>query len=167
MTQDELRSLLSYEPLTGVFTWLKCGRSFRNGSRAGTQDDRYRFIRIGGKDYSEHRLAFIYMTGAYPAMIDHINRDVFDNRWANIKSTDSSGNHKNVSIRSDNQTGIAGIYLSKHGYWLAHVSTDDRVVQRRFNNLFEACAFRISFINSLGYSHDHGRPQESIENVTA
>ena len=62
VTAERLREALSYDPDTGVWTWLlPTGRRVRAGSRAGRIDGHGRW-RIGY--YTGSRLAFLYMTGA-------------------------------------------------------------------------------------------------------
>lgn len=60
-TQEFLKSILEYEPLTGVFRW-KTDRSgaVKIGSIAGGHHNKgYWHIRIGDKRYLAHRLAWL------------------------------------------------------------------------------------------------------------
>ena len=78
LTAKRLREALSYDPDTGVWTWLvPTGRRVRAGSRAGRIDGHGRWrIGLDGRYYTGSRLAFLYMTGKWPPhLVDHIDRD--------------------------------------------------------------------------------------------
>lgn len=74
MTWGRLRSLLDYEPATGLFRW-RAHR--RNGVKPGDVARRkhsngYITIRVDGCDYLAHRLAWFWVMGEWPAVtIDH------------------------------------------------------------------------------------------------
>ncbi len=81
VTQAELKALLHYDPASGVFTWVAGQRS---GCVAGAMWKGYISVRIAGRNYQVHRLAWLYMTGEWPAdEIDHKNTVRDDNRWTN------------------------------------------------------------------------------------
>ena len=93
---DFIKEILHYEPETGVFTWLVSPRAGWVGKRAGSlRKDRYRAIKIRGVSYLEHRLAWFYVHGYWPDVIDHINHDEADNRLNNLRDCDQFINHQN------------------------------------------------------------------------
>lgn len=109
LTQDFLRHLLHYDPLTGEWTWINpLPRSrMRCGDSAGriTSHGR-RQIRIASGFYYASRLAFLYMTGEMPKeQVDHINRIRSDDRWENLREATQSQN----SFNRD--------WAEKHGDW--------------------------------------------------
>ena len=71
LTQEKLKSMLRYEPETGLFIRLvKCGR-FAAGSRAGSisadmKGYKKYSMTVLGKTYLVSRLAWFYMTGEWP-----------------------------------------------------------------------------------------------------
>lgn len=113
LTQERLKELLSYDPLTGGFLWLRsrCGRV---GHHAGGQRP-YSTIKIDGKSYLSHRLAWLYAHGSPPADkdIDHINGDPSDNRIANLRLASHSQNLANQKINKNNSTGFKGVIPSR------------------------------------------------------
>lgn len=88
MTQDELKRYISYDPHTGLITYL------RSGKRAPQTPNAVGYLRasINGKRYTQHRLAWLYVTGAWPRAIDHANRDKTDNRFCNLRECSDSQN---------------------------------------------------------------------------
>lgn len=81
LTAERLRELFHYDAEHGLFTNLKTGvTSFEmRCGKGGTS------IYIDGKSYLAHRLAWLYVTGAWPdRVVRQRNGLVFDFRWANI-----------------------------------------------------------------------------------
>lgn len=109
LTADELRAALSYDPETGIFIWIK---SPRRGKKAGhLRSDGYTDIRLKDALFRAHRLAWLYMTGDWPATewIDHIDRDPGNNRWVNLREATRSQNHQNQKVRKDSKIGLRGV----------------------------------------------------------
>jgi hypothetical protein len=65
-------------------------------------------IRIEGKAFYSHRLAWLYVHGSWPAdQIDHVNRDRADNRIANLREATQSQNQQNRLTKTS--TGTVGV----------------------------------------------------------
>lgn len=130
LTQSRLKTLLNYDPDTGVFTWLGItGRRARTGDLAGTTHrEGYRHVQVAGRRYQAHRLAWLYMTGAFPvAGIDHINGIRDDNRMINLREATQSENHQNRAKRSDNKSGFIGVSRdSGRQKWRAYIKIQKR-----------------------------------------
>lgn len=117
LTQKRLKEVLHYNSRTGRFTW-KINRQGNvkvddvAGSLANT--DRI-VIRIDGKAYKAHRLAWLYVYGKWPDKnIDHINGIPSDNRIANLRDVTQAGNMQNLTkAHRDNKTGLLGVTLVK------------------------------------------------------
>lgn len=123
-TQDEVLSSLLYDRDTGVFTWLRSCRPRFNGRVAGSVDTQgYVIISLGGKQYAAHRLAWLYVTGEWPANdIDHINRVRDDNRFENLRAVPRRANLQNQSLRQSNTTGVSGVYFNaRHDNWYVQI----------------------------------------------
>jgi hypothetical protein len=103
LSQQRLKQLLHYNPETGVFRWSTPLPSspVKRGAIAGTIDNKgYRRIGIKGVKrgnyYRAHRLAWLYMTGEWPAdQIDHIDGNRDNNRWSNLRAADAALNANN------------------------------------------------------------------------
>ena len=100
LTQARLKELLHYDPETGTFTWRLRRGPAAPGASAGTLHRRtgYLVIKVDGRQYLAHRLAFLYMTGQWPPDdTDHINRMKTDNRWRNLRAATRSQNVGNTA----------------------------------------------------------------------
>jgi len=107
---------ISYNPVTGMFHWIISKPKIHIGMRAGGLHTKgYRKIRINGKKYFEHRLAFLFMTGDWPEdQVDHINGVPDDNRWANLRLANNAQNQWNS--KSYSSTGHKGVYKIRDRY---------------------------------------------------
>ncbi len=112
LTSAAIRELVRYDEGTGVFTWIKTRTgSVRPGRIAGyLRKDGYVSIRIYGRNYPAHRLAWLYVTGAWPEnQIDHINRCKSDNRFLNLRDVTASENRQNILAQKNNSSGFKGV----------------------------------------------------------
>ncbi len=137
ITQSELKEFLHYDPDTGIFTWIQSTGGKQVGSIAGTvykdhTGKSYINIQFKNKIYRAHRLSWLYMSGKFPDdEIDHVNGNGSDNRFINLRSVTRSTNRKNLRLRSNNTSGVCGVYFYKRtNKWLAAVG-----VKGKFKNL--------------------------------
>jgi len=127
ITQERLKSLLTYDPDTGEFRWAV---STSNRTPVGTVAncrDKYGYvvIRVDKKLYKAHRLAWLYEYGVWPAKnIDHINQTPSDNRIANLREADQHENNQNRRVQRNSQSGVTGVSWNKtHNLWQARIYT--------------------------------------------
>lgn len=119
----DVRALLSYDPNTGIFTWRE------TGSPAGcTRPDGYVCIGVAGRLYLAHRLAWLWMTGEWPALsVDHINRVKGDDRWVNLRLATAAQNVANSGARRSSGSGIKGVSWCRcTGKWRATITIDGK-----------------------------------------
>ena len=106
------KSVLDYDPETGIFTW-KSSKGFRvKGAQAGSKCRRgYLCIGVGGKIHKAHRLAWLFVHGVFPSgQIDHIDRNKSNNRIANLRDVGQSINQENrLDARTDNKVKALGV----------------------------------------------------------
>jgi hypothetical protein len=127
LTQIELKKLLNYDEKTGIFTRLIARNQFKIGEIAGGLDvsTGYIRLRIAGKSYRAHRLAWLYTHGSWPIKyIDHINGDKTDNSILNLRDVTPSGNRQNqrVASKTNKTTGLIGISVYSIGRYRAQIS---------------------------------------------
>jgi len=160
MTQDELKSLLKYDPETGIFKWLVNRSNVSCGDVAGTITPKgYITIGVNGSGRQAHRLAWLYMTGKWPEQqIDHINGIKGDNRFCNLRDVSPSGNSKNQRLCKNNKTGITGVFwLTNASKWCAEIKVNyERKYLSLTGDFFEACCARKSAENKYGFHPNHG-----------
>ena len=126
VTQAELKRLLRYNALTGVFTWRIRRQGVTVGRIAGSVTQRgYRLIEISDKIYKAHRLAWLYCHSRWPRCgIDHANRDRDDNRLGNLREAGHKENGCNRGPQANSSSGIKGVSPSR-GKWLAQISDSE------------------------------------------
>lgn len=139
ITQDYLRSILDYDPETGIWRWkhrqdVAVYINTRDVGRIAGSTNKpngYIYICVDYDQWLAHRLAFIYMTGKCPRCVDHINGIRADNRWRNLRSATIPQNTWNSKKRRDNTTGHRGVY------WVPSIKRWRSIIQanRRIYNL--------------------------------
>jgi hypothetical protein len=124
LTQDYLKSIMSYDPETGVMIWVSVKRKMFIGKPVGAKmGDGYLSTRVLGKSYLLHRLAWFYMHGYFPKSIDHINGIRTDNRLCNLRVASNDENVMNQPLKSNNTSGFKGVsWHSIMGKWLAYIT---------------------------------------------
>lgn len=123
---SEANARLHYDDETGEFRWKGTfGKRAIAGCAAGAVTSLgYVSIRINGRAYQAHRIAWLIKTRAWPiADIDHINGVRSDNRWCNIRQATRSQNCMNRPIPRNNTSGYKGVSFHRHSRkWYAHIS---------------------------------------------
>ena len=116
LSVEALRDIFVYHPDTGVVTW-RFGIPSRKKSETWTpntagekvhinRSGRYARIWFNKQGYYVHRIAFAYMVGHWPLMVDHVNQDKQDNRWSNLRECTTVENSHN---RRSGKYGACGI----------------------------------------------------------
>ena len=147
LTAEHLRSILNYDPETGIFTRkVRTSRSVRAGDVAGSvSGNGYLQISVQSRLYHAHRLAWLYVYGEWPKdQIDHINRIRTDNRIANLREVTHKQNNQNKSKPSNNTSGYPGVYWYKQSSkWQAKIKHNQKSIHLgHFSILEEALSAR-------------------------
>jgi hypothetical protein len=161
ITQDELKGIVSYDFDTGMFTRLitTCGSAQKGSIPVSKNKDGYYQLRINYKMYTQHRLVWLYVNGGFPnGDIDHINHIRTDNRIVNLRVVDKATNNKNISKRSDNTSGVTGVWWHKQiGKWSAEIMVDGKKKSLGcFHNIDDAAKARTKAINKYNFHENHG-----------
>jgi hypothetical protein len=132
LTRARLRELLHYNKKTGEFRrWERSGKRARLGPSAGCVSPQgYRCIKIDGRVYRAHQLAWFYMKGRWARPgIDHRDRDAGNNRWKNLRRATASQNAANRRRPRHNTSGHKGVSLCRRsGKWRACIVRNGRFV---------------------------------------
>lgn len=128
ITQDRLKELLAYDQATGEFRWAFGRPKASKGALAGARNDRgYVVVKLDGRTYRAHRLAWLYVNGTWPTEIDHINRCRSDNRLENLREATRQQNCENRGIMANNTSGVNGVHWNKaKRKWTAYVRSNRR-----------------------------------------
>lgn len=132
LTQERLKELLSYNPLTGVFLWLQDRGGKRAGDVAGCKKRTYTMLSVDDCLYRAHHLAWLYMTGRWPdPFVDHRDLDKHNNVWTNLREATKSQNQANIGLIKSNASGFKGVsrYRAGERYgkpWQASIGKDGK-----------------------------------------
>ena len=114
ITADFLRDIMDYNPLTGSFIQRKTRGGFEAGRILGfRRSDGYVQIKVNGRAFLAHRLAWLWCHGEWPLAdkdIDHINNDRSDNRIENLRLATRTQNCANGKTRRTNKSGHPGVF---------------------------------------------------------
>lgn len=164
INQKDLKILLSYDPDTGIFRWIKKMRRIAAGTEAGCarfeRKPYYRHIKINRQQYRAHRLAFLYMTGSFPEnQVDHIDGNGLNNKWVNLRNADHVENGRNQSLSKRNKSGRIGVSWHKTtNRWCAGIRVNSkRIYLGYFKNFQDAVRARSDAEEKYGFHANHGR----------
>lgn len=124
-----VKEFLSYDQNTGRFNWRTSRRRSKAGDIAGSMNAYgYVRIKIDGKAYFAHRLAWLFVYGEEPkGLIDHIDCDKTNNRISNLRVCNHSENKFNRPAPRTNTSGVKGVSWSKRwGKWMAYISINNK-----------------------------------------
>ena len=132
MTQERLKLLVTYNPVTGIFIRNISVSNRVAGTTLGCVDTKgYIKCTLDKRSTYGHRLAFLYMTGAIPEEIDHINGNPSNNIWTNLRAVSRSANQCNSKLHRDTSSGVKGLsYRHRDKVWKACVVWHGKAYQK-------------------------------------
>jgi hypothetical protein len=108
------------------------GYLYRNGKRTGQiHNHGYEVVSISvnkkRKWILSHRVIWYMIYGSLVDCIDHIDRDKLNNKLSNLRDGTNGVNQRNIKIRSDNTSGVAGVQWHKAGQrWRSTISKNGK-----------------------------------------
>jgi hypothetical protein len=147
LTQDFIKSILDYNPETGVFIFLpKLPEMFNGGKISKEQESRrwntryankptgnltdkgYIKIIIFRKHYPAHVLAWLFMTGEWlPYQVDHKDKNPKNNCFSNLRAADQSQQMANRKVFKNNRLGTKGVrFRPKENKYQARISCNGK-----------------------------------------
>ena len=127
---DRLKEVLRYETETGLFFWVNPPKNHSrlNEYVAGGIATGYVLIKVDGQKYKAHRLAWLYVNGAWPEMdIDHANGSPLDNRIVNLRLATNPQNQANRRRDHDKDTP-KGVRKLPRGRYQARITIDHKQI---------------------------------------
>lgn len=164
LTQETLKELVHYNPDTGIFTWRTSSPWRTAGTEIGyeikaTCGKKYRKVRLVGEMYLVHRLAFLYVTGAFPeADVDHENGNGLHNWWDNIRDVPRLENSRNRKLNHNNKSGCTGVlWYPRYGKWVSRIGMKGKkITLGYFIELSDAISARKQAEIKYGFHENHG-----------
>jgi hypothetical protein len=132
LTQERLKQVLHYDPLTGEFTRLTDGGGKKAGDPAGCKKRKYIVISVDDKIYRAHLLAWLYMKGEWPKpFLDHKDLNKHSNIFENLREATKSQNQANIGLIATNASGLKGVsrYRAGESYgkpWQASIGSNGK-----------------------------------------
>lgn len=128
---DYLHDILDYDPETGIFIWRT--RPDRNstwntryaGKVAGCVHRGYKVVRIDGYGYSSARVAWMYVYGYDPNVVDYKNNTPGDDRIRNLRDATDGEVIRNQRQHSKQKYG-KGIHRGKTGF-IVHITLNRKL----------------------------------------
>jgi hypothetical protein len=168
-----LREFFSYNPHTGELRyrpnrarkwfkserlWLSWNAQFGGKIASARHGTGYECISVNQRYYLAHRVIWAMMTGVWPKEeIDHINQNRADNRWYNLRAATRGENARNISMPSNNTSGVMGVHWFKRlGIWQVYGGYKGGRIVKYAKTFDEAVVLRERIKQQLGMTERHG-----------
>jgi hypothetical protein len=132
LTQEKLKTVVTYDELTGKFYWNCPSKFHAKGDLAGSiVKGKYPRVKLWliDRQYSAERVAFLYMTGKWPlGVADHINHDTLDNRFSNLRDVTNQQNQFNqVAPHKGSTNKYLGVsFFKRTGKYQARIAINKK-----------------------------------------
>ena len=118
----DVKELFDYKD--GLLLWKQSKRGGRRAGREvgyGGNNNGYKWTKIDGRYFLVHRLVYLFHTGEWPDLIDHIDCNKTNNCIENLRASNKSQNACNLKkLLSNNTSGFTGVYWSANAKkWIA------------------------------------------------
>ena len=134
-TQEELKTQVEYNADTGIFTWkVRPNNRIKIGNKAGNHHNRGCIeMSVLGERHLAHRLAWLYVYGYIPKLIDHIDGNKLNNKISNLREATYAENAYNSKIKSNNKSGVRCVSWDKaRQSWEVRIKIDGKL--KHFGN---------------------------------
>jgi len=148
LTTKRLRKLLTYDPITGIWTHNIFPAKGLHKKEAGTiLSDGYIGITLDKVRYLAHRLAYLFMKGRWPKYeIDHEDGVRSNNKWENLRAAtdlDNSRNrkpHKNKRIPTKGVSPVSARGKKRKNPYAAYITVNGKQIYLGVHPTIEAAS---------------------------
>ncbi len=162
LSVQELKNNLFYDSDTGSFTWISVRPygKYKVGDTAGHLEKSSGYVKItlNSIHYKAHRLAWLYVYGNTPNIIDHIDGNRANNKIENLRNATNLINSRNQKKNKNNKSGVSGVHLNgRDSKWYVTVSVlGKKKFLGSFDSVDDAINTRIEYNKLNGFSDTHG-----------
>ncbi|MBV5347179.1 HNH endonuclease [bacterium] len=133
LTQELVRSLFDYDPEVGsLIHKIDKGTNKVKGLVAGYNNEykKASMVYIFGKNHNAHKIVWLWYYGYIPEnLIDHIDRNPFNNKISNLREVTNQCNIRNTGNFKNNVSGVKGVRRmsnTRAKKWIAAISVSGR-----------------------------------------
>jgi hypothetical protein len=114
LTLDRLKEVLSYDSITGIFSWKVKRKRVNVGDRAGClKPNGNRYINVDNETYVAQRLAWFYVNGEWPGQLRFKNRNTDDCRIENLGECFALAEKYDHQLASERKAYLKAYYKSR------------------------------------------------------
>lgn len=131
LTQEYLQKVFDYKD-GNLFWKIRKSNCIQIGDKAGCIDTNgYSKVRINKKMIGTHRLIFMFHYGFMPFYVDHIDRDVKNNKIENLREATNSQNQWNTIKNIRNTSGYKNVLFRKdRNKWTCRFKVNGKNIMR-------------------------------------
>lgn len=159
-SQERLREVLDYDPLTGKMTWkVATATHVTPGDPAFAYRARDGYLQGGldGGVHLAHRIVWKLVYGTTPNQVDHIDGDRANNALSNLRDCSISDNNFNKGVRFSSKTGVNGVTIF-NGRYRARIRVKGRDISLGcYDTIEEAASARKAAQTQYGFHSNHGQ----------
>jgi hypothetical protein len=129
INQEDVKKRFDYKD--GFLIYKQSFAKAKAGKIVGINQKQTNYTRVcfNNKIYMAHRIIFLWHHGFLPEEVDHIDRNIKNNKIENLRAATRLENAKNRKKNITNTSGFTGVYWQKNaGKWRAMIQVNKRLV---------------------------------------